>query len=179
MPRRPSEVLVAAALPPAFRATGRDKARISNKKISAKVWRWLSGEKTQAELKTTKCCSDVLGEELWRHQGLLVFVCSWRLHCVKEQRAVVPLHRCEDGRQRWEGASRQGGASPQVERHDPLVQAQLAGDAVKRLGVQIQDGDQGGESRRFRRREVPESPRAGGGEKFKCLGWCLAPSAGI
>lgn len=98
---------------------------------------------------------------------------------MKEQRAVVPLHRCKDGRQRREGASRQGGASPQVERHDPLVQAQLAGDAVKRLGIEIQDGDQGGESGRSGRREVPESPRAGGreeektnirGKKFKCLG---------
>lgn len=96
---------------------------------------------------TRKCCSDILDEELWRRQSpfcLSVFV----LHGVKEQRAVVPLHRCEDGRQRREGASRQGAASPQVERHDPLVQAQLAGDAVQRLGVQIQDGDQGGESRR-------------------------------
>lgn len=89
-----------------------------------------------------------------------LFVC-FHLHGVKEQRAVVPLHRCEDGRQRREGASRQGAASPQVERHDPLVQAQLAGDAIQRLGVQIQDGDQGGESRRPGRREVPESPQAG------------------
>lgn len=89
------------------------------------------------------------------------------LHRVKEQRAVVPLHRCKHGRQRREGASRQGGTSPQVERHDSLVQAQLAGDAVERLGVQIQDGDQGGESRRSGRWEVSESPWAaeGGGQK--------------
>lgn len=82
---------------------------------------------------------------------------------MKEQRAVVPLHRREDGRRRRQGASGQRGASPQVERHDPLVQAQLAGDAVQRLGVQVQDGDQRGESRRSGRREVPESPWAGGG----------------
>lgn len=92
-----------------------------------------------------------------------VFCCLCVLDGVKEQRAVVPLHRREDGRQRREGAFGQGGTSPQVERHDPLVQAQLAGDAVQRLGVQIQDGDQGGESRRSERREVPEAPGTGGG----------------
>lgn len=108
---------------------------------------------------TRKCCSDIFDEELWRRQSPCL-----HLHGVKEQRAIVPLHRCEDGRQGREGAFRQGGASPQVERNDPLVQAQLAGDAVQRLGVQIQDGDQGGESRWPGRREVPESLRAGGGE---------------
>lgn len=82
---------------------------------------------------------------------------------MKQQRAVVSLHRCEDGRQRWQRALWQGGTSPKVKRDDPLVQTQLAGDAVKRLWVQIQDGHQGGESRRSGGQEVPESPRTGGG----------------
>jgi len=84
-----------------------------------------------------------------------------RSHGVEEQRAVLPLRRCDDARQRalWQGA-----ASPQVTRDDLLVQAQLAGDAVERLRVQIQDGDRTGESWRS---EVSEPPLRGetGGEE--------------
>lgn len=106
-----------------------------------------------------KCCSDLSDEQLWRclrGRGAI-------LHRVKQQRAVVSLHRCEDGRQRRQRALWQGGTSPKVKRDDPLVQTQLAGDAVKRLWVQIQDGHQGGESWRSGGQEVPESPRTGGG----------------
>lgn len=83
-----------------------------------------------------KCCSDLSDEQLWRclrRRGAV-------LHRVKQQRTVISLHRCEDGRQRWQRALWQGGTSPKVKRDDPLVQTQLAGDAVKRLWVQIQDG---------------------------------------
>lgn len=78
-----------------------------------------------------------------------------RSHGVEEQRAVLLLSY----RALWQGT-----ASPQITGDDFLVQAQLAGDAVKRLRVQIQDGGWIGESRRS---EVPELPLTGktGGDK--------------
>lgn len=54
-----------------------------------------------------------------------------RSHGVEEQRAVLLLSH----RALWQGTT-----SPQITGDDFLVQAQLAGDAVKRLRVQIQDG---------------------------------------
>lgn len=96
----------------------------------------------------------------WRHRR---GVSSRRLHGVKKQRAVLSLCSCEDGWERLQRALWQGTASPQVEGDDLLVQAQLAGDAVERLRVQIQDGDQGRESRRSGGEEVPEPPLTGGG----------------
>ncbi len=66
---------------------------------------------------------------------------SGRSHRVEEQRAVLSICSREDAGQRWQRALWQGTTSPQVAGHDLLVQAQLAGDAVERLRVQIQDGD--------------------------------------
>lgn len=91
-------------------------------------------------------------------------VSSRPLHGVEKQRAVLSLCRREDGRVRRQRALWQGAAGLQVEGDDLLVQAQLAGDAVKRLWVQIQDGDQGRESRWSGGEEVPEPPLTGGGQ---------------
>lgn len=72
---------------------------------------------------------------------------------MEEQCAVLSVPR----RALWQGTAR-----PQVTGDDLLVQTQLAADAVKRLRVQIQDGDRVGESRRS---EVPELPLTGGENK--------------
>lgn len=89
-----------------------------------------------------KCCSNVLDQQLWFEVIRDVGVSSRPLHRVKKQRAVLSLCSCEDGGERRQRALRQGTASPQVEGDNLLVQTQLAGDAVERLRVQIQDGDQ-------------------------------------
>lgn len=81
---------------------------------------------------------------------------------MEEQRAVLSLCSCEDAGEWQQRALWQGTASPQVAGDDLLVQAQLAGDAVERLRVQIQDRDRVGESRRSGDKEVPEPPLTGG-----------------
>lgn len=115
---------------------------------------------------------------------------------MEEQRAVVSLRSCEDASERRQRALWQGTASPQVTGDDLLVQAQLAGDAVERLRVQIQDGDRVRESRRSGGLEVPEPPLTvrGGEERgsinergegslscfsLNMLSGCLAPSGGL
>lgn len=81
---------------------------------------------------------------------------------MEEQCAVLPLCSCEDAGERRQRTPWQGPASSQVAGDDLLVQAQLAGDAVERLRVQIQDGDRVRESRRSGGEEVPEPPLTGG-----------------
>lgn len=77
---------------------------------------------------------------------------------MEEQRAVLSLCSGEDPGVRRQRALWQGTAGPQVAGDDLLVQAQLAGDAVEGLRVQIQDGDGVGERRRPGGVEVPEPP---------------------
>lgn len=87
-------------------------------------------------------------------------VCSHRL---EEQRSVLPLCGRDDAGEQRQRAPGQGTARPQVTGDNLLVQTQLAGDAVQRFGIQIQDGDGGGEGLRS---EVPEMllrREAGGG----------------
>ncbi|MED6261476.1 hypothetical protein ATANTOWER_005737 [Ataeniobius toweri] len=86
-----------------------------------------------------------------------------RSHGLEEQRSVLPLCSRDDVGEQRQGALGQGTARPQVTRDDLLVQTLLAGDAVQRLWIQIQDGDGGGEGLRS---EVPEMllrGEAGGG----------------
>ena len=92
-------------------------------------------------------------------QGRLSFI--GRSHGVEEQRAVLPLCSSEDARVRGQSALWQGTATPQVAGDDILVQAQLAGDVVERLGVQIQDGDGVREGGRSGGEEVPVLPLTG------------------
>lgn len=99
-----------------------------------------------------------------KQQCQLVFrvVCLiGRSHWVEEQRAVLPLCSSEDARVRGQSALWQGTATPQVAGDDILVQAQLAGDVVERLGVQIQDGDGVREGGRSGGEEVPVLPLTG------------------
>lgn len=84
-------------------------------------------------------------------------------HGVEQQRAVVPLRRRHDVGEQRQGALGQGTAGSHVTRDDLLVQAQLTGDAVERLRVQVQDGDRGGEGRRPE--ESPLRGETGGGER--------------
>lgn len=87
-------------------------------------------------------------KDLHTDAGCLEGISSRPSHRVEEQGAVLPPHSWTDAGVWRHRALGQGTASLQVEGDNLLVQAQLVENAVKRLGVQIQDGDQGSERRR-------------------------------
>lgn len=87
----------------------------------------------------------------------------WLSHGVEDEGAVLFLCSREDARVRRQRALGQGTTSPEVAGHNLLVEAQLAGDAVEGLGVQVQDGDRVGESRRSGGPEPPPTGETGGG----------------
>lgn len=108
---------------------------------------------------------------VFRDQAHLALI--GRSHWVEEQSAVLSLCSSEDIWEWRQRALRQGTTSPQVAGDNLLVQAQLGGDALKRLRIEIQDGHRVGESRRSGGNEVPKSPLTGeteGGERRRVTG---------